>query len=54
MAGRITRNDDTRPPANPEKGRLFYDQMLERMRRWDGEKWVDHRPGEIAGINGSD
>lgn len=54
MSGRKVRNDDTTPPQDPAVGRLFYDQVLERMRRWNGKEWVDHKPGYLAGQTGSD
>lgn len=48
MAGRKVKNDNTRPPQNPEKGRLWFDQMLGRTRVWNGKEWVDHVPGALA------
>lgn len=54
MAGRRLKNDDTRPPQNPDVHQLWYDQMLGKVRRWDGKEWIDHNPGECAGQTGSD
>lgn len=40
--------DDTRPPQNPVVGQRWYDQMLGRVRKWDGKNWVDTKPGDLA------
>lgn len=50
MTGRkLTRKrDTTRPPQNPEVGKLWYDEMLGRTRRWNGKEWEDTKPGDIA------
>ncbi len=54
MSGRKIKNDNTRPPQNPEEGRVWFDQALGRLRRWNGKEWVHHNPGELAGMNGSE
>ncbi len=38
--------DDTQPPQDPRVGKLWFDQALGKVRRWDGKEWVNFNSSE--------